>query len=657
MSAAFDNKIVKGVIFGVLIYLYIFVTVVIYNNMYSAAHKNLATTPEFATSEIYDKISDDTVIEQSFIARENNFSGVAVKFNTFGTPVDSEVTLGIRQDGYQQDFIEWTTTAFKIKNNEYHYFDFAPLNNSKDVKYIFSLRYKGVDQQKLVAPMYSANEKEYLDGELIVDGKKIPGVLAFEQLYTKPFASKTFTQGIFLYIISILLLLFIIWKYQDNLVRIFFPAAMILGVLFMFTTPMFRGQDETLHFYRAYEISLGHSISDFSNNVGGRLMPASLQEIALPSVTEIKYEDTAKALSQKLEPEKVRFINFPNSALYSPVVYYPQAFGIWLARTLGLGPMYMAYFGRFFNLLVWATLMMLALQILYFGKRMVFLLSLMPMSLFTVSTLSSDPITNALSFLYISYVLYLTFGKEKRISPIQIAFLLLLCVGISLSKIVYMPLCLICFIIPFHKLGGKRRYFKVMCSIIAISLIVNLSWLATAMKFLVNNVMPGVNASMQINSMITHPFTFLGVIFATLSQYLNFYVQSFFGGSLGWFDIPVHTWIILLYTLALAFIAVADNKYGVHFGKRRKAIMIAVACAISLLIFASIYVQYNRVGAVIIEGIQGRYFMPICLLFFYLFNNKIIKLEIKERAFNFYLACSVVLLQLPVLITILMHHI
>ncbi|MDR1101700.1 MAG: DUF2142 domain-containing protein [Clostridiales bacterium] len=629
----------------------------VYNNIYTNSRKNLEATPDFAASETYDDIKDDTVIEQSFVVHNNNFSGIGIKFNTFGSSVDSEVSLGIRQDGYHQNFIEWTTTAFKIKSNQYHYFNFSPFENSKGTKYIFTLRYRGVDPQKLVAPMYSSDEDEYKEGELIVDGKKVTGVLAFQQLFTKQDADRVFNRGVMIYIIATVILLFLAWKRRDNLAKLFFPTAMILGLVFMFTTPMFRGQDETLHFYRAYEISLGHSISDFSNGVGGRLLPASLQEIALPDVTDIKYTDTAKALDNPLEPEKVRFINFPNSALYSPVVYYPQAFGIWLARTFKLGPMYMAYFGRFFNLLVWAALMTLALQILYFGRRMIFLLALMPMTLYTVSTLSSDLITNALSFLYVSYVLYLAFGKERVISRVQIIFLLMLCVGISLSKIVYMPLCLTCFVVPFHKLGGKRRYFKVMGAIVAISLIVNLAWLGVAAKFLVNNVVPGVNASMQISGMLNNSFLFLSILASTISQYLNFYVQSFFGGSLGWFDIPVHMWIILLYMFALLFIAVADNKYKIYFCRKRKLVMLAVVLMVTLLIFASIYLQYNRVGSPIIEGIQGRYFMPIILLIMYLLNNKSVNIDIKERTFNFYLSTGVILLQLPVLITILMHHI
>lgn len=650
------GRTTKGFIYGAFVCLFIFIIVTVYNNIFIAERKDLRVAPGVVAHEILDIIRDDSIVEQSFLATDDGFAGVALMFNTMNMPVDSEIMVGIREEGHHKDFIAWTTTAFRIESNEFFFFDFKPLEGTRGTRYVVSIHYRGVDPTRTLMPMFTSNPNEYLDGVLTVDGEVIEGTLAFRQLYGVPNAREIFDRAIWIYIFVLLFLLFIVWKFRDNLARTFFPVAMIIGLVFMFSTPMFRGQDETLHFFRAYEVSMGHAISDFSDGVGGRLMPSSLMEITLPHVNEIGYEEQAHAFTVPLNPEQVRFINFPNSALYSPVVYAPQAFGIWLARSFGLGPMYMAYFGRFFNLLVWALLMSLAMQILFFGKRMVFLLSLMPMTMYTVATLSADNVTNALSFLYIAYVLYLTFGRERRISRIQVAFLLALCVGISLSKIVYMPLVLICFMIPFRKLGGKRRYFKVMGSIVAISVIVNLIWLAISARFLITNLMPGVNATMQINEVLVNPFRFVGVTLLTISQYLNFYVQSFFGGSLGWFDIPVHTWIMLVYTVMAIGLAVVDNKYDVFFGRKRKLIMLAVVLVITALIHASIYVQYNRVGNPIIEGIQGRYFMPISLLMFYLLNNRWVNIEIPEKAFNFYVASLVVLLQLPVWITVMMHH-
>jgi uncharacterized membrane protein len=628
----------------------------VYNNLYKVDNVRYNFSPNYTTNQIFMDIKDDTVIEQSFVCSENNFSGVGVKFNTFSAHVDNEILVSLKYATSSAPLIEWSVTEYKIENNAFHYFTFEPLSDSRGKEFIITIRYKGVTVGETVAPMYSSDPLEYPDGQLAVDGADIPGVLAFTQVFAKANATSTFNKAIFWYIIITLVALFFCWKLKKDIVKIFFPVVMIIGLTYMVTTPIFRGQDETLHFYRAYEISLGHVTSDFSDGVGGRLMPASLEKITLPNVSDIKYSDTAAALAQPLNEDNVRFLNFPNSALYCPVPYYPQAFGIWLARVCGLGPAYMAYFGRFFNLLTWALLMVLALQILYFGKRIVFLLSLMPMTMYTVSTLSPDAITNALSFLFISYVLYLTFGKEQRISRVQISFLMLLSVGISLCKIVYAPMCLICFMIPFHKLGGKRRYFKTMFGVVALSLVLNLGWLAIATKFLVDNVMPGVNAAMQISNIILHPFNFLEIIWHTIFKFSNFYVQSFFGASLGWFDTPVYTWITLVYMMVLGFLVVCDNKFGVKFGKRRKLLMLGVVVIISLLIFTSLYVQWGRVSAPFVDGIQGRYFMPIILLMLYLFNNIKVRIDIKEAPFNFYLSTGLVLLQLPVLVTVMMHH-
>ena len=55
--------------------------------------------------------------------------------------------------------------------------------------------------------------------------------------------------------------------------------------------------------------------------------------------------------------------------------------------------------------------------------------------------------------------------------------------------------------------------------------------------------------------------------------------------------------------------------------------MLVVALGVVALIFTSEYVQWTVVAEDVIDGIQGRYFIPIALMICIMVENKVLKLE------------------------------
>ena len=94
-------------------------------------------------------------------------------------------------------------------------------------------------------------------------------------------------------------------------------------------TAPFRGADDYTHFFRAYHVSIGQMIARHAAlGVAGEQLPASLLGLAraaadfphLPSMASFAAQFRA-ANGIPLDPDKTAIINFPNSALYSPLVY------------------------------------------------------------------------------------------------------------------------------------------------------------------------------------------------------------------------------------------------------------------------------------------------------------------------------------------------
>ena len=104
--------------------------------------------------------------------------------------------------------------------------------------------------------------------------------------------------------------------------------------------------------------------------------------------------------SQPLNPSARKFVRFPNTALYSPLVYLPQSIGMAVGRLLGVSAPTLCLFGRICNLLAWVTLVFLAIRVtLVFlairitpvYKWLFFVLALMPMSLFIATSFVDFP--------------------------------------------------------------------------------------------------------------------------------------------------------------------------------------------------------------------------------------------------------------------------
>ena len=77
-------------------------------------------------------------------------------------------------------------------------------------------------------------------------------------------------------------------------------------------------------------------------------------------------------------------------------------------------------------------------------------------------------------------------------------------------------------------------------------------------------------------------------------------------------------------------------------GCRREKILIASACGISIvLIMASMLVGYTKISADYIQGLQGRYFLPLAQPLFYLAASPIAQVG-RRQSFSIWMMMMVV---------------
>jgi uncharacterized membrane protein len=458
-----------------------------------------------------------------------------------------------------------------------------------------------------------------------------------------------------------------IWKVPE---KAFLWIGAIVGVCLVLLTPPFQVPDEYQHFYRAYQLSEGQILADY--HVGecsgytrdrqdipcsGGYLPKSLlvtvRQVSPPNLrgsAEVQQnpQDIFALLDLPLQPSDRTFIRFQGAALYSPVPYIPQIIGIAVGRILGVSPLIMFYLARFVNLLAWLGLGYWAIWKTPMVSWLFALLLLMPMSLFQAGSLSADAVTNGLVFLLTATFLQYSLAKTT-ISDRDLWFLGILCLGLPLVKPAYIPLIFLFLLIPASKINSEKtstdlqdsprhsqlfpfrffsKYTAVGGGIVAASTLTMLGWSSVAGDNY-GKIYPSILPKEQLLFVLQHPFEYIGILFHTLREFGGQYLVEFIG-KLGWLDTPLPLVAVISYWLVLLVVAlVGEENSQIAIAWWQKLILGLVGLASSGLIFTLIYAAGSPVGANIIQGVQGRYFIAIAPTVFLLLYNRNIRFPVK----------------------------
>lgn len=431
-----------------------------------------------------------------------------------------------------------------------------------------------------------------------------------------------------LYIILEIILFIILFLFTKNIKKIenkFLFLGIILGIMYLLFIPFCKVPDENTHFARTYSITKGELISKTDNKQAYTYLPFSISNICISN----NYDEYLKNIKNSNSKE---YTIFNNTALYNFIVYLPQSLGFLLCRLFHLNKYLMLYIPRLFNLLCYVTMIYYSIKIIPFCKEIILLISLNPMSLQEAASFSPDSLTICASIFLISYIMYLSITKkEKLLTKKQYIILLLISILFSLCKIVYLPLCLLNLILPLNKFKSKKEYYLKKITLILIPILINLVWLKIASRFLIV-FQPGVNTSMQVKYVLFNPFNYFKIIFNTIKNNGIMFLTTMFGSNLNLYNIYTSNFYSYISLLFIIIISISYKfSIDIKFKIKEKKFIFFIFISTILLIFTSLYVQWTPLYNKYINGIQGRYFIPVLLLVPFLFiNTKNNKIKIRE---------------------------
>lgn len=406
--------------------------------------------------------------------------------------------------------------------------------------------------------------------------------------------------------------------------KFFLYTALIFGLLYVFILPPFQSVDEQAHFYRGYEITSGKFIAQKVNNETGDYLPSSLNELSskysflvknIDAKIDGKYIFDSRRI--KLEPNKIQFIDFANTALYSPVCYLTQVPGMFIAKSFGANPLVIFYMSRISNLIFFILMTYFAIKIIPFGKTTLTILALMPMTLSLAGALTSDVMVLGINFLWVAILLKIIFNKDD-INNLQICSLILLGLLLALSKHYFMLLPLV-FLIPKSQFKTIFKYLLCTFGTVLIAFAGLMLWQKTInhLGFAMNGE---ADFSKQFNFIITNPlvyiFIFLKSVLIKIPRILITMI-----GVLGWQDTRLDFMTYILYPV-LIFLSLGLDKAEDFKFKKWQLYLIGVDILISVfLIFTSLYLMWTKPALRIIYGLNGKYFTALVLPFLMLFYN------------------------------------
>ena len=599
-----------------------------------------------------------TVVEQKIISDQNNFERIDIEFEPFKDEynIDGIATIGIKDENGTV-IKEENIKRNQIRENTTYEFDFDKQKDSEGKVYTLYINFNAENEEENVEKFFTVKYEDTIDTSFSVNGKDIKGSLAIKEYYLNN------NKLIFFLLVSIIASIYAIFisiylRYKKNIKveNIFLYTVPVICIMFMICMPTFKNHDELYHWYRAYEVSTGKFMTGIDGDTLGSMLPENIGSFYGKNWEDITYGDVKDKLSVSIDKENEALIYSETSAVYSFVQYIPQAIGIFITRIFTDKVLLLAYGGRIMNILFSILLIYFAIKKIPFGKKILLVLSFIPIAIEGFSSLSPDAMTISMSFFYIAYILSLAFSKENHIIDAKkIVILTVLSVIVALCKIVYLPLILLMFIIPKEKFKSEKK-IKNIILIGLTAVIINLIWLMIAGMYL-SRFREG-DSSLQVISILMHPIKYLQNCLYTLNLNGQKYIYSMFGGELGWGEFT-QLYAIVPYTIALIFvwITITDQTIKDKFKLYQKVWIALASIAIIGLIFTSLYVQWTTLGSDSILGIQGRYFIPILPLVAILIGSNLkVKTDYNEVTTCKNIASVGVVLQIWTLLALVICH-
>lgn len=500
--------------------------------------------------------------------------------------------------------------------------------STKKMLYEISVDEKGGIDFKFDSPVKKSGEAEYLvaiyySGEpvqllMIDDGQNHPVVTP---LYRK----NNFLKPLFC-ILTVLVIGFsvlVLWCIQNRIKveKFLLITIILLGILFETVITPFAVPDEAAHIDTAYRIS----------NRMLRIEDTGMKDAILKRECD-NYTDSG--IKRKVSVESYRWIyedwfrtegNRKGQLVYASdtranadsLFFLPASIGITFGRILGIGFLPTIFLARTANLLVCAWMIYLGIKKLPFGKSILCVISLLPITLQEIASCSYDALIIGVSVLYVGYCVFAIYSRRK-LEKKDILVILITAAMLGMCKGgVYTPLYLLGVWILI-----KRGYIRIPQS----KRMRIAGWAAIAgaaltcilaVVYFLRQPIDVYNlryTTYPLAYLIQHPIKTIRIFENTLYMSIYDYVVQCIGMEMGYFQISARFIAPIGYSILIGMAVLCDERHPYIVDKKEKGVFLASVIMSAGAILLAFFISYTIFGEEAIGGVQGRYFIPLLWL-------------------------------------------
>ncbi len=396
------------------------------------------------------------------------------------------------------------------------------------------------------------------------------------------------------------------------LALLYVALALPISACFALATVPYGVPDEAAQFFRAIQVGrLGFlSVAQPGGNAGGSLPEGAIQSFAADGLVHGAGRDRVSA--EALAPyASLRWgrrdspASFSNTAVYGPLFYAPSALAIDFARTAKLTVIETLHFARLVNAFTAVFVSGLAILIADAGLPLLAVLLLQPMTVFLFGSVSQDALIISVSAFVAAWLTRRSSGRDAHwASWIGIGLLL---GAVAAARLAYFPIGAVPAIVAW---AGVQRRQGMAAAAVAFSCAIGWFVAGVAPLGIATRGGGGLLDGTQMQWLLGHGRADVLVFWHTFQE-SDRRLQEMVG-ILGWLDTLLPTWVYVLseYLMLAALLATIAGPVR-HVGSR---LLVLLTLAMTFVfIYLALFLSWTRAGAAVVDGVQGRYLIPVAM--------------------------------------------
>lgn len=602
-------------------------------------------------------LSDTDVIEQEFESPKD-FDMVSLHFSDHDTSINGKTIISINEK------TTGNLVYYEEKDNsEISFGKLVELNfedvGKKEESYILHLSFEGMGEKGLGLYGFKISDEE---SGAVINGQTSEYKIAIgTHTYTNIYGNLVI---LILVMLGLTLLISMVFVFRTELKEeyLFLGIALPIGIAFLLFLSVNSVHDGATHLAKVYHFSnviLGESDEDRYGNVSLSGEEAEAfkeffeERNRENNIAGIFYDTVTQFGKESKTANRVLSHDYRETSASSFFEYFPGVIGMTIGRILGGSVCGNILLAKLFGFAFYVTMIFMAIRISPGFKNVIAFTGLLPMGLYQATGITYDSVVLATGL--IIFALYMR-AREEGLSVQNIVLLFCLSYILGCCKGgFYLPLLLLFLIIPKQIAGNVKRklligFGSILCGGAGMLVTSFGAYFSTLREiFRAKEATSGLNEAANIIPVVPttetvpygigyvfeNTFDFVKMTVITIVQKADQYIGSLVGYRMAWTDSEVSWTIIAAFLIFVILAASNTESRKVNFSDFEKMIAICLVVA-EIVGFHILMLVETPMGANIIEGVQGRYFLIWVPVIMMIFNGKSKTYEEKGMRSLFY---------------------